>query len=473
MSSHQDISGAYYDWWPTRRPERPWRHAYHQALVDMIWIGMKGNPRTGQPPTLSHNAEQALERIRRIDRVTRGIPKIIYLVGWHHDGHDSKYPDWSEVNPRLKRKGDRTAAESLAWLMRSARAYNTTVSLHVNLLDAYENSPLWEEYVARGAIVRHAGDFYRCPWAVWGGEQAFWIDQARAWDTGLTRQRIDGLLDMLPIRELGTLHIDAFYVPWHTNPEEQKAAMRKVFRYFRDRGVDVTSELMFQMRWGDAFIGLQPMALHINGGGKKTPEIHEEQWLDIPASLYCGGVDDAAMESGQLFGGAMFGCELKDADEYRQPFCLQTLPWYLLNRHDRLKIEYEADGTRILHLSGNLVSRVGPDGRRTIRQDGRLLVDGSDVCVPAPWRPHRELIAYSKDGYTGREWLLPPAWADVGVAEIHAVSREGLERVDTVNLAGGKLALTLPAGQMVSVVPAGTERAALEAPGCSSFTGAE
>jgi len=36
-----------------------------------------------------------LDRIRVIDALTRGIPKIMYLVGWQFQGHDSKYPSWS------------------------------------------------------------------------------------------------------------------------------------------------------------------------------------------------------------------------------------------------------------------------------------------------------------------------------------------------------------------------------------------
>ena len=59
-----------------------------------------------------------------MDKRTVGIPKIVYLVGWQYNGHDSKYPAWFEVNERLKRPEDKTALESLKWLMKEA----TTVS---------------------------------------------------------------------------------------------------------------------------------------------------------------------------------------------------------------------------------------------------------------------------------------------------------------------------------------------------------
>ena len=37
---------------------------------------------------------------------------------------------------------DATAEESLRWLMREARKYNCLVALHINMFDAYEDSPL-------------------------------------------------------------------------------------------------------------------------------------------------------------------------------------------------------------------------------------------------------------------------------------------------------------------------------------------
>ena len=49
---------------------------------------------------------------------------------------------------------DATALKSLRWLIREAKQYNTTVSLHINMTDAYEESPLWDEYVAKDCFAR-------------------------------------------------------------------------------------------------------------------------------------------------------------------------------------------------------------------------------------------------------------------------------------------------------------------------------
>jgi hypothetical protein len=213
-----DVSGEPYDWIRTRQPERPYRHAYHQTLVMKLFLGWKldndrrGPSRVVDGSTVYLTFEQALEVIRRLDRLTLGIPKIVYLVGWQHDGHDSKYPDWSVVNPRLKRAQDATAVESLRWLMAEAFRHHTTVSLHVNMFDAYRDSPLWESYVAQDVIAKDRegrlllGEVADLPGSpVRTNTQVHYISYAREWETGLARRRIDGLLAMLPVRRAGTI----------------------------------------------------------------------------------------------------------------------------------------------------------------------------------------------------------------------------------------------------------------------------
>src|SRR6266436_894260 len=116
-------SGDYYDWRKTGQPERPWFHKYDQSLVMKIFLAERTDEGRGCRVHLTF--EQALEVIERLDRITCGAPKIVYLVGWQFNGHDSKYPAWSEVNHRLKRAKDPTALESLKWLMREGPKHHT------------------------------------------------------------------------------------------------------------------------------------------------------------------------------------------------------------------------------------------------------------------------------------------------------------------------------------------------------------
>ena len=73
-------SGDYYDWRKTRQPERPWFHKYDQSLVMKIFLAERTDGGRGCKVHLTF--EQALEVIERLDRITCGAPKIVYLVGW-------------------------------------------------------------------------------------------------------------------------------------------------------------------------------------------------------------------------------------------------------------------------------------------------------------------------------------------------------------------------------------------------------
>ena len=281
-------SGEYYDWTKTKKPERPYIHDYSQTLTVKLFLAAK-EPNDGCKVYLTF--EKALEVIGKLDNITCGIPKIAYLVGWQFNGHDSKYPSWAEVNPRLKRPQDATARESLCWLMAEGRRYHTTVSLHINMFDAYEESPLWKEYLEKDIIAKDLagnpleGEVFDAPGATPRIDtQSYQVSYAREWELGLAQRRIDGLLATMPIQEAGTIHIDAFHsmtpvrhaYPQERYPsrtkedkgispylgytlEQEVVTQRKTCSYFRDRGVDVISEGTNFLR-PDAFTGLQPMA---------------------------------------------------------------------------------------------------------------------------------------------------------------------------------------------------------------------
>jgi hypothetical protein len=126
---------------------RIFNHQYHQSLVYKVMNACK-------PDHVYQTFEQTLDIIRRTHHLTRGVKQIVYLTGWQYDGHDSKYPAWFEVNPRLARPGE-APLDSLLWLVREAREkYNTVVSVHINMCDAYDNSPLWQDYVQAGCALQ-------------------------------------------------------------------------------------------------------------------------------------------------------------------------------------------------------------------------------------------------------------------------------------------------------------------------------
>lgn len=401
----REPSGDYYDYTKTMRPERPWLLPYHQSLVYLIMLATRGGD--GGMDKLYLTFEQALDAIRKVRNLTCGIPQIIYLIGWHHEGHDSKYPDWGEVNPHLKRPQDATALDSLRWLIREARRYNATVSLHLNMFDAYQDSPLWDEYVARDIIAKDR-EGKVIPGKAWGGMTSCQISYTQEWKLGLAQKRIDDLIAMVPELVKGkTIHIDAFLgarplarqepiSPYLGYTKEQEVAtQRKIYRYWRDRGIDVTSEWVNGFR-DDRFVGLQPWTWH---GGEAV--------ADLPDELYCTNVMEKARE---LWGDPK---DERHAD-YPAEFFLKVLPWYYKNN---------------------------PAGTA----DPRSMIDGTDICMPALWCEEKTIIAYSKEGYASKTWQLPPDWRGAAKATIARLAFEGTEPRGEVPVADGTV--TLRAGK--------------------------
>ena len=401
---------------------------FFQSLVMKIFLAERTDGGKGCKVYLTF--EQALDVLERLDRITCGAPKIVYLVGWQYNGHDSKYPAWAEVNERLKRGQDGTALESLKWLMREGRKHHTTVSLHINALDAYEDSPLWKEYLDKDIIAKGKSGA-PLKGIVWNGQQSYPLSYAKEWETGCAKRRIDGLLKMLPeLKEAHTIHIDAFHTyppmppapPGERDegfkgispflgyaPERECAAQRKTFRYFRDYGLDVTSEHSAGGRL-DAFVGLQPMAW-----------LYEEPATNVPPSVYCGTPMKAEGE---------IRTDPKKLPGLLEPFCLKAAP------------EIWANAWRVSH-----------GGRPPEPAERQRVLQGDDCCLPLVWRKEPTLLAYSRSGYASKTWKLPTDWTRVKTARCANITVESVTEAGTAEVNDAALTLTLTAGQAMVITP--------------------
>jgi hypothetical protein len=452
---------------------RPFYRDYHQTLVLKLFLGMEGEPveRLANEPMFRKPHDvlctfaEALDVIRRTDNLTRGIPKIVYLVGWQQGGHDHLYPAWSVVNSRLKRPEDATALESLRWLIREARRFHTTVSLHINMVDAYKSSPVWDEYAAQDCLARQANGELLTTGIAMKGQEMYNVVYPREWAAGLAQQRIDGLIRMIPeLRDGHTIHVDVFIAqrengqpisPWHARPEnggltpdKYVATQRLIFKYWRERGFDVTGEGIF---WahppGEGFTGLQAMSWwYPNDFGYQ---------LRVPECLMARGRTDRGGDGDFRFASSMHGEEIFIQDKATLPgflgmFCRTTLPWQYLSRRDRVKLERD-----VLYYSGGV--RAGVEGgKKVIRKGEFMLREDDDLFVPALWHK-REIIAYSRTGYAQRTWRLPADWRGVRRVDVYRIAQEGLDRCRTkVPVVGGTIALTLGQDEALTIVPSGS-----------------
>lgn len=441
----------------------PKNKEYHQALTIKLFLSQalfdgKYKKKDNGTSIVTLNCNDALDVIRRIDNLTLGIPKVVYLVGWQYNGHDSKYPAWFEGNEKLKRPQDKNALESIKWLMNESRQFNTTVSLHINMFDAYEDSPLWNEYLNNDIIAKNKDGSPRA--AEWG----YPISYAQEWATGYAQKRIDSLCKLLPIQEAGTIHIDAFHT-WPPIPstddkgkeytnlekgvispylnftvEEETEAQRNIFKYWAKKGVDVTSEGVDFLRIS-SFEGYQPMGWWFGG-------LHN--YLKWPAAYYCGGRDNS--EWGKLFGTSMHAEDLVKKDPvtltgFIEQFCTSTLIWYFLNQLDREYLITSDHFKQVQYSKDVSVSLTQLDYKVT--QGNAILADNDDLLMPARWISETAMIAYSKKGYRHKKWMLPAQYRHIKKMNVYHVSQEGKTLIKKERIRSGIIHLALQQNEML------------------------
>lgn len=463
-----NIPGHFAEGDVTKKAERPYFNDYTKTLTMKLFMA---SPGTNGTSNVRLKFDEALELIRQVDNLTAGIPKIFYLVGWQFTGHDDKYPSWAVVNDALTCTScsHATAEESLSWLMQEAIQYNSRVSLHINSTDAYVDSPLWNEYLA-GNLISKNGDGSLMEIGNYNGEVAYQVNYKNEWESGKYKQRVDQLLQMLPLlRIAGTIHMDAFFArasQQSTLLQEQEARL-KMMRYWYDNGIDVTSEFLYATNGSSetnndgcdtGLIGVMPMTWHFNQSNAN--------YMSRPASLVTGcGINEITYGDDRenveiLFGRSMWGEDLLTSSEIVGPtpnwdveflhqFATQTVPWAYQNQFARLSLQ-GSGSSRIATYSDQLVATLET---KTITKDGFQIRQDNNIFVPAAWSNTPKIIAYSLTGYQSRTWTMPLHWSAAQV-NIYTVTNEGyISNQTNVALSNRELTLSLNANEMVVITP--------------------
>lgn len=437
----------------------PYVHEYDQMLV--YKIGVDYCPATNPSPKL--NAAQVLEVIRKIDNISRGMPKMVYLVGWQYRGHDTGYPSFSQVNEALKNPGDATALESLRWLIEQGPKYNTLVSLHVNFSDVYlDDNPLGPVFKDRDIIVRWGnGDYHEG--YVWCDHMAYRASNYRNWHQGtFQNDQINPLIGLIPeLPGIGSLHPDAWYDtsdPYYgISSEEDCMAMREMTVWMRRQfNMDITTEFDRRRPEGIDFVMFHPLLWHLAWDERTPPDP-----MQIPSYFQTGANAKTWSNSGETVQSKFFG-EIGDYESriLKDPvslpgvvreFATRTLPWYFLNR--QLRVSFDGNVAR---FTGNITSSY--EGKYLIKSGEANIQDGDDVFLPVNWKAHNEIFAYSSSGYQTRTWPLPESWGKTKQADIYSVGFDGIRlKKKNVLISNGTIAFSLNPDEPVSIVPAGTD----------------
>lgn len=417
------------------------------------------------------NFEQALEIIKSIDNITQGIEKIIYLVGWQGLGHDDLYPEMNVINPYLKRDCDATAKDSLLWLIENAKKYNTVISYHGNVADAYKASPTHNEFVKAGAVLKHS-DGTAAVIEIFNGRDAYKTSYKQYWESGLFKKIFDDFCEAVPVKEAGTVHLDNFCIAENmfprTDVEEQNEARNKMLDYVMSLGIDVTSEYTYRelpLR-ADAdhhpvrkYYGLYEKDLPV-GEWKNAPmhtlgRIPAVWWMsgmtiddciNVQPEQFSGYLNDAVLKT--VFYGTMHGEDLwmNNGIEkevwvplFIKEFCTHHVPYIYLNRYKRLSYK-EDDGNYIVSFSDGVEST---GKTKSITKNGVVLKQGNDVILPLT-EDNKVFVAYSESGKDG-EWNIPDA--EFKKASVYNITADGNEYIGDVSVTDKKISLSLKAGQ--------------------------
>ena len=466
MAMAQEVRDTVYMDYPADRSMKVnLRHDYTKTLVTKIFLsnskfdGKYKHADNGEQDIFL-NFEQALERIKVLDCLSLGMPKITYLVGWQYNGHDSKYPAFFEGNEKLKRSEDPDALASIRWLSSEAKKYNTDVSFHINMFDCYEDSPLFEKYVKADVIARSkTGHLLPSEWG-------YKIDYVQEWNSGLAKERIDRMCDLLPVQDAGSIHVDAFHTtapvpvekedgsfgidfitqisPYHGwTREDEVAAQIEILKYWDSKGVDVTTEGLDGSVDGltDPHSRYRAMVWHIDYN------LH----LHYPESMLTGG------NSGNYIGKRVFGSndDLEsllretpcDWGEVIHRLCTSTFISNYINRHERLMYIKGQDYGKVV-FEGGLATEV--DGKHyTVMENGIQIVENDDIFIPAMWMDGKNIVAYSATGYKSRTWSLLPTYPQKGRVTIWSVDQNGRHMIGRRSYSGGKIRLSVQEGQML------------------------
>ena len=392
-------------------------NTYHDSAVYKIYL--KDKKENHVRTTL----DQAMDWIRAIHDCSGGMHQIVYLVGWQYAGHDSKYPSWGAVGDQCRSSFSQDPRESLRAMMREARKYNADVSLHINMNDAYTNSPLWQAYVDNDLLCRDKnGNLAKG--RIFGGEQSYPISHLKERRSGFAKKRIHELLELLPeLKDTRTIHIDALF--GHESPgdgisfREDIAAIDECARYWHQLGIDVTIEHLPSYDQ----IGYFPYVYHLN--------LDERHKVLYPPSLICGGtgysvrsridyynklwqctMPNAGCIYEEAWGAAHWGDRMgpfRPSGAFLGNLFHTVILYAYYNKSHPVRHCVDRENYTVERANGVVSNILMKDRSLTVTDNGRTVVADHDFFLDFPDNGGK-ILAFSENG-CDRTFKLPPSFA--------------------------------------------------------------
>jgi len=411
-----------YQLWVNRQLPQP-PPTYREAIWYKIYCGDPGRG-------VATSFDQAEEIIERVNRFTGGLPQIVHLVGWQYDGHDTGYPSLDAFNEKLG-----TPDRLRALHRRCKEELNTTLTYHINLDDSYPTHPGWDPDV----ICREPnGDLMR--WEEFNGEMSYHICHTKDVESGKVFKKLESLMNTVPLE--GAIHLDAFRnMNWSWEPdgligpvEELECGVKPIVQWFRERGIDVTTEGCDHS--AAEWAGIVSGVLHV-GRPRDLVQLRHGKMIYggrfWPPSVWGYGLG-TSINWDVVYGDCAkewYGCEwwplLLDG------IYLGTLLYHYYLEREMLSAKLDDDGARLLFADGTetYVKRDN-SGLRVWRGD-LVLADGFDRFIPRG----NTIYAFSRDG-SQKDWVLPDRFRNqvLTVEELgeEPPARERLRAGDSIRL---------------------------------------
>ncbi len=409
-----------------------------------IWYKIKIND-SGNKNDPGTNLAQSKEIIDYMKNITDGIPQIIYLVGWQYDGHDTGYPAFDQLNPRM---GTR---EELYELSKYCDSLGSVLSIHNNMCDAYKGNKYFSPDIM-------ATDYDGSPmfWEIFA-DSAFHTSHYKDVKTGMIYKRLDELFNVFPIHR--SIHFDAMRVT-NCNPawekdtigvlEEYYLGLKPIAEWFRQKGVLITTETQ----------NGNPVDLSAIAVGMWTYFRLIKEYKQIyHGKIVGGGIPEGEAPFRDLCGsGNSITQDITykpykghldyqtNRNHLKEVVYLSSILYQFLLTKEMLEVDRNEAGYRI-RFSDDVLSVYDKetDHLKVTWKDMVIAEDG-ERFVPT----HGGIYAYSQNG-ADREWVLPEGFRNAGL-KVYELTGSGKKEFTAYSVSENKIRIKLAANQSVKII---------------------
>jgi hypothetical protein len=402
-----------------RTPSDTYEPKTFTYIVFIDWVKPVKEPPGGYNPPIASFAE-TLEIVRAVAKVTGNAKQRVTLVGWQFTGHDTGYPALNQVNERAG------GAAALRKLVKDAAEYNANIEYHINLNDAYPDSPLFDPSVLQ---FNREGKPYVWSYQFDGAPPDYRISNTKQFRSGYFQRRIQAFLDTVPVSE--GIRLDTFRnCDISVGPGEDIGFVSetvyggKILDWFTERGIVPLTEGPVDAYYGKAegvqhrFVISDPFQLmmmqgKLYGGGK----ISEGAGQALGWSMNLGYSVRETTELGGMHLTKYTEAEIADMyylGNLTQSYLLKkNLIWLGTEKVGEKQVQKDGKtvtvprNNSIARFSDGTVSTVLDDGSWTVVDHDFKSVDGQRRVIPIG---DDEIVVYSVDG-GAVNWTLPSQWA--------------------------------------------------------------